>query len=230
MIIKGRSILSAAVVSASILSAPAALSYEAGDWLVRGRVIAVSPNESSNTLSSTVVPGGLGTKAGVNSDVVPEVDFTYMLTRNWGVELILASSEHDIKAKGALSSLGNIIDTRTLPPTLTLQYHFKPDSKYRPYVGLGVNYTLFFSEDASRTLKSAGLGTANVDLDPSIGLAAQVGMDIGLNDDWFINFDLKYIDMKTDASISTANPGLGKLKIDVDIDPWVYGIGIGKRF
>ena len=227
MIIKGRSILSAAVVSASILSAPAALSYEAGDWLVRGRVIAVSPNESSNTLTSSVA-GGLGTKAGVNSDVVPEIDFTYMLSRNWGVELILASSEHDIKAKGALAALGNIIDTRTLPPTLTLQYHFKPDSKYRPYVGLGVNYTLFFSEDASRSLKTAAGGTANVDLDPSIGLAAQVGMDIGLNDDWFINFDLKYIDMNTDASISTA--ALGKLKIDVDIDPWVYGIGIGKRF
>ncbi len=224
---KGTSLLTAAALTATIFTTPVAFGYEAGDWLVRGRIIAVSPNDSSNNFTSSTL-GTLNATAGVNSDVVPEIDFTYMLSRHWGVELILASSEHDIKAKGALAGLGNIIDTRTLPPTLTLQYHFRPDAKYRPYVGVGVNYTLFFSEDASRTLKAAGGGKANVDLDSSFGLAAQIGMDVGLNDDWFLNFDVKYIDMKTDASVSTA--ALGKLKIDVDIDPIVYGIGIGKRF
>ena len=212
--------------AATINSGPAA-AYEAGDWLVRGRIIAVVPDESSNTLTSSIA-GPLGTKAGLDSDVVPELDFTYMLTPHWGLELILASSEHDVKAKGALSGLGNIIDSRTLPPTLTLQYHFLPDNKIQPYAGIGINYTHFFSEDASTSLKTAAGGRANVDLDPSIGIAFQVGMDVALQDDWFINFDVKYIDMETDASISTT--ALGKLKIDVDIDPWVYGIGIGKKF
>lgn len=198
-----------------------------GDWLVRGRIIAVMPDDSSNTV--TLNGGSVGSKVGVDNDLVPEVDFTYMLTRNWGVELILASSEHDVKAKGGvLAGLGNIIEARTLPPTLTLQYHFMPDSRYQPYAGIGVNYTLFFNEDASSSLKGSIVGPkASVDLDPSIGLALQLGMDVAIDKDWFMNFDVKYIDMETDASISTT---AGKVKVNVDIDPWIYGIGIGRRF
>ena len=217
--------IAAAITTGALASTPL-VAYEAGDWLIRGRVIAVVPHDSSNTV--TLSGASIGGKLGVDSDVVPEIDFTYMLTRNWGLELILASSKHDIKAKGgALGPLSNIIDARTLPPTLTLQYHFMPDSRYQPYAGVGINYTLFFDEDASSGLKALGAGKAHVDLDPSIGIAFQVGMDVAIDNDWFMNFDVKYIDMNTDASIST---NIGKVKVDVDIDPWIYGIGIGRRF
>ncbi|MEL0083949.1 MAG: OmpW family outer membrane protein [Gammaproteobacteria bacterium] len=216
--------LTTAATAAALISTPVT-AYEAGDWLVRGRIISVSPDESSNTLTSSVA-GNLGTRVGVDTNIVPEVDFTYMLSRHWGVELILASSQHQLKDKGL--GLGNIAEVRTLPPTLTLQYHFRPDRKYQPYAGIGINYTLFFDEDESSSLKTAGGGKADVDLDESIGIAFQVGMDVALDKDWFMNFDVKYIDMSTDASITTT--ALGKLTIDVDIDPWVYGIGIGRRF
>ena len=219
-------VTTAAIIGFALTSGPLA-AYEAGDWLVRGRIIAVMPDGSSNTV--TLNGGSVGSKVGVDNDLVPEVDFTYMLTRNWGVELILASSEHDVKAKGGvLAGLGNIIEARNLPPTLTLQYHFMPDSRYQPYAGIGVNYTLFFNEDASSSLKGSIVGPkASVDLDPSIGLALQLGMDVAIDKNWFMNFDVKYIDMETDASISTT---AGKVKVNVDIDPWIYGIGIGRRF
>lgn len=204
-----------------------ATAYETGDWLVRGRVIVVDPREDSGSIKSGGTPIA-GSGAGLDSSVVPEVDFTYMLTPSWGLELILASSEHDAYGTGSVAGLGKLFDARTLPPTLTVQYHFNTNGTVRPYAGIGLNYTLFFNEDATSDFKTAMGGKADVELDDSWGLAANVGVDYAINKDWFINADVKYIDMDTEATIKTN--ALGRLKVDVDIDPWVYGIGIGRRF
>lgn len=218
----------AAGLACAMAGALPAAAYEAGDILVRGRVIAVDPREDSGTVKSSAVGPIAGSGAGLDSSIVPEVDFTYMLTPAWGVELILASSSHDVKGTGSLAGAGKLFDARTLPPTLTLQYHFNSNGTVRPYVGVGLNYTLFFNEDATSGLKTLGGGKANVELDDSWGLAANAGLDIAINKDWFVNADVKYIDMDTTATIRTNS--LGRLKVDVDIDPWVYGIGIGRRF
>ena len=209
----------------STLAAPA-MAYEAGDWLVRGRIINVNPNDDSGTLTLNGVDQG--TKGvSVNSDTVPELDITYMLHKNWGVELILGYSNHTVKGEKSWSALGDVIDTKVLPPTLTLQYHFMPDSNIRPYVGAGINYTYFFDEEvAGNVLDQSG---AKVKLDSSWGLAAQAGVDVALNDDWFVNFDVKYIDIDTTAHFKNTGAA-ASAKIDADIDPFVWGIGIGRRF
>ena len=114
-----------------------------------------------------------------------------------------------------------------LPPTLTLQYHFLPDSNIRPYIGAGVNYTYFFDEKvpSSSLLSNSG---DKVKLESSWGWAAQVGVDIAINQDWFVNMDIKYLDIDTTARFK--NTAVGSAKINADIDPFVYGIGIGRRF
>ena len=204
-----------------------ALAYEAGDWLVRGRIINVNPNDSSGTLSLNGADTGLkGVK--VDSDTVPELDITYMLTPHWGVELILGYSEHTVKGEKTWAALGDVIDTKVLPPTLTLQYHFRPNADIRPYVGAGVNYTYFFDEKvpSSSALSSPG---DKVSLESSWGWALQAGVDIAINQDWFINMDVKYLDIDTTASFKNVL-GNNSAKIDADIDPFVYGIGIGRRF
>lgn len=208
-------------------AAPATVAYEAGDILVRGRVIAVDPGEDSNAVKSDGAPIA-GSGVGLDSSITPEIDFTYMLTPAWGLELIRASSSYDAEGTGTLAGLGKLLDARTLPPTLTLQYHFNSSGTVRPYAGMGLNYTLFFNEDATSGLKSAGGGKASAELDDSWGLAANMGVDVAINKDWFINADLKYIEMETTATIKTN--ALGRLKVDIDIDPWMYGIGIGRRF
>ncbi len=219
--------LAVALLAATGLStiATPVMAYEAGDWLIRGRIINVNPNDDSGTLSVGGVDTGLkGVE--VDSDTVPELDITYMISRNWGVELILGYSEHTVKAHKDWSALGDVIDTKVLPPTLTLQYHFRPDAKIRPYVGAGVNYTHFFDEEvAGSVLDVPG---AKVKLEGSWGLAAQVGVDVAVNDDWFVNFDVKYIDI--DSTASFKNTAVGSAKIDADIDPFVFGVGIGRRF
>lgn len=221
--------LALALLTATGLSAIATpvLAYEAGDWLVRGRVINVNPNDDSGSLDTSV--GNLGEGVKVDTDTVPELDITYMVSKNWGVELILGYSEHTVAGEKGISALGDVIDTKVLPPTLTLQYHFMPDSNIRPYVGAGINYTYFFDEDTAGA--TAGTAGSKVSLESSWGLAAQAGVDIALNNDWFVNLDVKYIDIDTTAKFTNiANGAISHAKIDADIDPFVFGIGIGRRF
>jgi len=219
-------LLPAAIALAMGITAMPAAAYEAGDWIVRGRLITINPDESSSAVSVGGTPIA-GSGVSVNNDAVPELDFTYMLNRNWGLELILGTSQHDVKGEGTapIGGLGDIIDTNVLPPTLTLQYHFLPSNNIRPYAGVGINYTHFYDENVTGGLDAAG---ASVDIDDSWGLAAQAGVDVDINKDWFVNFDVKYIDINTEANFK--NTTVGTVAVDVDIDPWVFGIGIGTTF
>lgn len=219
------------IAALSTLSLPV-YAYEAGDWLVRGRLIHVQPQDSSGSLHINGVDTNLK-GVSVNSDSVPELDITYMITPNWGVELILGTSKHTVRADRTVGSIvgaggsQNVIDSRVLPPTLTLQYHFLPQSNIRPYVGAGLNYTYFYNE---KVPKSSGLYQpgAKVDLSSSFGWAAQLGVDVAINQDWFVNLDVKYLDMDTTARFK--NTAVGSAKIKADINPIVWGIGIGRRF
>ena len=204
------------------LAAAAPAHAEAGDWLVRARAIWVSPTESS----SGIEPAFPNDRVGVGGDVMPELDFTYFVTRNVGVELILGTTKHNVTGRRGLACLGELADTWVLPPTLTAQYHFVPDGKVRPYVGVGVNYTTFYNEDASKSLNAA-IGKTRVSLKDSWGLALQAGVDIDLTQKVFLNLDVKYIDMDTTAKLRTGNM---INKVDVSIDPIVAGIGLGMRF
>lgn len=200
--------------------------YESGDWLVRGRVINVNPNDSSGTVSINGVDQGTE-GVSVQDDTVPELDITYMLTPNWGIELILGYSKHTVDGSQSWDFLGPVAETKVLPPTLTLQYHFRPQAKLKPYVGLGLNYTYFFDEKIpSRSLLSAP--GDSVKLKSSWGLAVQAGFDYALDDDWFVNVDVKYIDIDTTATYR--NTSAGSVSVSTDIDPVVFGIGIGRRF
>jgi outer membrane protein len=216
-----RTLLIAATATLLTAVTPAAHA-EKGDWLVRGRAIMVVPNEKSGP----VQPSFPGADTSVDNSVAPEVDFTYMFTNNIGAELILGTTKHHVSGRGDLAGVGRLAGTWVLPPTLTLQYHFLPAAKIRPYVGAGVNYTIFYSEKASDALNDA-IGKTNVRLSDSFGYAVQAGIDIDLTSRIFANFDVKYIDMDTKARLTT---GTLVNRERVHIDPLVFGIGIGTRF
>jgi len=175
-------------------------------WLVRARVIDVAPQVStSGTLSSLGI--------GVDKQVVPELDFTYMFTKNIGTELILGTARHQVTSNG--TSLGHVSH---LPPTLTLQYHFAPDATVRPYAGVGVNYTRFYDAHLN-----AG-GPLSID-NNSFGASLQIGTDVMVNKDWFVNVDLKKLYIKTDVK-TAGGTDLGNLRVN----PLVWGIGVGTHF
>lgn len=213
----------------TILAATATLSLwaipaqaERGDVLIRTRAILVSPTESSGP----VEPAFPDSEVGVSDSVMPEVDFTYMVTDHIGAELILATTRHNAQGGGSLAGIDTLASTWVLPPTLTLQYHPLPAGKVRPYVGAGVNYTWFYSEKASDALTGA-IGPTRVTMDDSFGYAVQAGVDIHLNDKLFLNLDVKYIDIDTRARLYT---GAAYNEARISIDPIVAGIGLGMRF
>lgn len=194
---------------------------QAGDWLIRARAILVSPTETSGEVS-----GFPGSGVGVTDSVMPEVDFTYMLTNHIGAELILATTKHKATGWGSLAAIDTVASTWVLPPTLTLQYHLNPAGKVRPYLGGGVNYTIFYSEDASDQLEGA-LGRTKVRMSDSVGYALQAGLDVDIGPRTFLNLDVKYLDIDTTARLTT---GAGTNRVRVSIDPIVVGVGIGMRF
>ncbi|WP_199102312.1 OmpW family protein [Aquitalea sp. ASV11] len=189
-----------------------------GDIIARFRVINVNPSSSWSNGSVGTAVGLTGVDA--KDDTVPELDFTYMITNNIGAELILGTSRHEITAHTASgdASLGKV---SALPPTVTLQYHFTPESTvFRPYVGAGINYTRFYNN---------GLQYSGLDLNVkknSYGPALQIGADFPISKSFFVNVDVKKIWMKTDVSLQSNGSSVGSLKID----PLVVGLGIGTKF
>jgi len=212
-----------ALAGAATLATATPAHAEAGDVLVRLRGIVVAPNDKSSGVNPTFPTEHVS----VDNAVTPELDFTYMLTKNVGAELILATTKHSASGtSGTTGSIGKLASTWVLPPTLTLQYHFAPEGKIRPYVGAGVNYTIFYSTKSSGGLEDA-VGDTKVHMKDSFGYALQAGVDIPLNDRFFANFDVKYVDMDTTARLNTTAIGVQRTR--VHIDPLIFGIGIGMK-
>ena len=221
-----------AAAMCSAMSMPA-MSHEKGDWILRVGTATVDPSESSSTISTAATGALAGTSAGLDSDTQLGLNIAYMVTDSIGVELLAATPfSHSITAKGINQYLPvgesfNFGDTKHLPPTLSVQYYFgQKNSALRPYVGVGINYTIFFQESLSSYSK-ANLGASNLELDDSMGLAAQAGVDYMLNDKWLINASVWHMDIDTEATFDSA---LGKGSVDVDIDPWAYMLSVGYKF
>lgn len=221
--------------------APTVALAEAGDIVVRLRAVNINPSEDSRLgkesaaefgSAGSVVAGAIvpGAELAVDSNTIPEIDFSYYITKNIALELILATgTRHDVSiTKNGAGALGNqnLSDVNLLPPTLTAQWHFLPDQTFDPYVGAGINYTIFM-DDSLRTSKVIAGLPIDVERD-SFGLALQAGMDINLKDGWLLNVDVKRAWIDTDVKIKVG--GVWHKIDSLDIDPWVFGIGVGKKF
>lgn len=194
----------AILATLGVALAGAAQAAEPSPWIFRIGAHDVAPKSNNHGV--------------VNVDDAKTLTFnlTRMLNQHWGVELLAALPfEHDINLNGG----GKVADVKHLPPTLSLQYHFSPEAKFRPYLGLGLNATIFFSEHTSGALDGQDL-----ELDTSFGLATQAGLDFDISDNWFLNADVRWLDIDTDAKLQGTSLG------SVAIDPFTFGISVGRRF
>jgi len=199
--------LYAAALGALIATAALPTFAQSTPWQYRVRAVNIDSADKDST--------GLGLS--LSRKTIPEFDITYFFTPHLATELILTVPQrHKVYSRG--TQIGSV---KHLPPTLTLQYHFNPEGTVRPYIGAGVNYTMFSGERFEPGVEAV--------LGPSIkknsfGMAAQIGVDLMLNKQWSINLDLKKLQMDTEIRSFGANAGKFK------VDPVLVGLGVGYRF
>lgn len=205
-----KTLLTCALALALGAVAAPAFAQSAGDWTLGVGVHAVDPKSDNGSLAGGTL------KVDVDTDVKPTLTFEYFVRDNLGIEVIAAwPFEHDISIDG----LGTVGSTKQLPPTVSLQYHFNSKGKVSPFLGAGINYTTFFSEDTRGALNDARLK-----LDDSWGLAAHAGLDFAIGERSAIRVDARWIDIDTDVKLNGADIGT------VNIDPIVYGAAYVMKF
>ncbi|HZX51536.1 MAG TPA: OmpW family outer membrane protein [Pseudomonas sp.] len=227
-----RKSLLALSILASVLAAPLAHAYEAGDIILRAGAATVDPHESSSDIWVGALNTDVaGTKATLDSDTQLGLTGTYMISNHIGIELLAATPfSHDVGVKGmpgVFAGLnGKLGELKHLPPTLSVVYYpLDSASAFQPYAGAGINYTWFFDDKLSS--EAEGKGFSGLDMKDSWGLAAQLGMDYLLTDTLLLNASVRYIDIDTTGTTSF---GGEKVKVDVDVDPLVYMVGLGYKF
>lgn len=185
----------------------------AGSFMLRARAIGVIPQESSTVQT-------IGGDVDASNEYVPELDLTYFLTDNIAVEVIAATARHSVKDRDSALGTVDLGKVSLLPPTVLAQYHFLPKGRFSPYLGAGVNYTVFYDAETA-----AGGAVTSIDYDNTFGFALQAGLDYSVSGQWYVNADVKKLYLGTDVTLNG-----GALNAKVDLDPWVVGLGVGYRF
>lgn len=203
-------------IAVSCIATPA-IAYEAGDVIVRFGPALVAPDSSSDP---DLVSVDNGVSFGISA--------TYMVHNSVGIELLGALPfEHDLNGSGGLAGV-DVGSTEHLPPTLLVNYYPKVSDKFQPYVGVGFNYTMFFGEKTDPELDAALGGNTDLSLTDSKGIAFEAGVDIPMSDNMMFSASVWNVDIDTTARV-TSN-GAPAATIDVEIDPWVYMVGVGFTF
>lgn len=198
--------LAAAAVMAAALPGAA---QQAGDVTVGLGIANVNPKSDNGTLAGGTVPVEIG------DNTRPQITAEYFVRDNIGVELLAALPfEHSIESDG--TEIGTV---KHLPPVLSLQYHFDVTEQWKPFVGVGVNFTGFYDAEAEGPLSGNELRVKN-----SWGLAAHLGADYWINERSAVRADLRWIDIDADVTLNGADIG------EVEVDPIVAGISYVMKF
>ena len=212
---KWRSFSTLALAALSASLAVTAARADDGPWEVRLRGVYLDPANKSDAIPALAVPSDA---IHVNSKVLPDLDFEYFFTPNWSSELVLTYPQSQ---NVTIVGVGEIGTFKHLPPVLTLKYDFLPNSAFQPYIGVGVNFTWIFDANLSvPTTPAIPLRLSTT----SVGIAGQAGFDYKIADHWYFNADVKYVSL--DANVYAGGNKISQ----VQIDPWLFGVGIGYRF
>jgi outer membrane protein len=202
----------------------AAFANQAGDILIRGGATMVAPDSGKSTVLLNGADSGLALSVG--DDTQLGLNFVYFFDSNWAIELLAATPfDHDIDLHAG-SETTLLADTKHLPPTLSALYYFDTNSALKPYVGVGINYTIFFDNSFTNTYSDAGF--SDLELDNSFGYSVQIGTDYEIDKNWSVNISARYIDISTDASFSVSGDPIGSASVDVN--PMVYSVMLGYTF
>jgi outer membrane protein len=221
-----------ALLAIALLSSlsPVVSANQAGDILIRGGLTMVSP-DSGNAPVYLAGDDSAGLSLSVDDNTQLGLNFVYFFNSNWAVELLAATPfTHDVIINDPNAALGvdgiKLAEVTQLPPTLSALYYIDTGSVFKPYVGVGLNYTHFFKEDFEEAPKS--LGFSNLQLDGSFGFSVQVGADYEIDKNWSVNVSARYINISSDVTFDVSGESIGTSTVDVD--PMVYSVMLGYSF
>ncbi len=227
---KTRHLILTAAALATGLAANAARADE-GSFEIRLRAVYLDFAQKSDAFT---LPTDLAGNVAVGKDAIslnkkwiPDIDLEWFFTPNTSSELVLTfpqSQDVTVAVPGAGAvALGSF---KHLPPTLTAKYNFMPGQDFRPYVGIGLNFTFISDVKLSVPAAASPTGAAlPLDLDSSsVGFAGQLGFDYKFADHWFGNVDVKWVQLGSDVKAG------GTTITKVKLDPWLLGVGVGYRF
>jgi outer membrane protein len=206
----------AAAMALAVAAAPALAQdvrgKQAGDIVLGAGVIGVFPRSSGSTT--------IGGTPHASATATPQLDLTYFLSPNFAVNVIAATTRHDVEVRN--SALGTVGLGRVwlLPPTVTLQYHPLPASRFSPYFGVGLNYTVAYGEGGGRHP-----AVTQVDVENAWGFALNAGVDYEITPNWVANVDVKRLWLSPDVRVNN-----GTIRGQADLDPWIIGAGVRYRF
>lgn len=192
--------LSTALVA---LTAPA-FAQSQGDWTLGIGVGYVDPKSDNGTLD--------GASASIGSSTRPIFTAEYFVRDNLGIELLASTPfKHDITLAGSFDA-GSV---KQLPPTLSLNYHFPTNSAWKPYVGAGLNYTIFFDEDSP---------IDGLKVDNSFGVSLQAGLDYQITEKGAVRLNVRWFDIDADVSVDGTKIGTA------EVDPFLVGLSYVHQF
>ncbi|SON53588.1 Outer membrane protein W precursor [Hartmannibacter diazotrophicus] len=188
------------------------------DWFLHVGPAGVFFSESADVSAGGAAVAGSDAK--IDNDLAVTLDIGYYVTPDISLSLTLANAPLAVvNGAGSLSGLGALGKLNYLPPVLAVQYHFPEFYHVRPYIGAGVNYTMFFNE------KDAAL--TNFKVDNAFGAVLQAGVDVMLSEQLGLFVDVKHVWLSTDA---TGVLGATPVKADVTLDPTIVTAGLTYRF
>lgn len=224
-----RSIALRAAVLA-LLGAGASLcaqAQQANTILWRAGATQITPSVTSGNL--TLAPPG--TQADVESAAGLSGGITYMWSDNLALDVPLALPfKHKVVGAGSfLAGVGKLADTKALPITAVVQYRFgAPTASFRPYLGLGATYAMFFDEKSTLAFTTATGGTranpTTVTFKDKLVPAMQAGLSFSATPKWFVDVSATYTPLETRGTLSTGQT------IDVKVNPTAISFGIGTKF
>ena len=221
-----KSLLTIALLSSFTTTA---FANQAGDILIRGGGTSVNPDSDK---AAVLLAGNDSTMSlSVDDNTQLGLNFVYFYSHNWAIELLAATPfTHDVVINDPNAVLGvdgvKLAEVTQLPPTLSALYYIETGTAFKPYVGVGINYTHFFKEEFEAAPKTLGL--SNLKLDGSFGFAVQVGADYEIDKNWSVNVSARYIDISSDVTFDVAGDNIGKATVDVN--PMVYSLMLGYKF
>lgn len=205
-----KKIATLAVSAALALAASGAYAADAGPNDVRVGAYFVHFDAHADNISGPYTPAGLNVH--VDSIVTLYLAYVRSLSEHFQAEFAVGYpplTKTEGRGPATLGSVpynGQVISTaRWLSPSLLLEYVFgSASSRFRPYVGVGVNYTKFFARQSTAAGNAASGGPTSISLPASVGPAATVGLSYEITDRWHVYASYSVAQVNTKLKANTA--------------------------